>query len=164
MSQLKRIVKELEFILCEPIPNVTLWIDPTHLKVWHFVISELPSADLTGEYVCRLEITDKYPTQVPVFTMETPNGRFAPGRPLCINNFASNPDRWNPEWTLDSLIRAFLIYFQSRCYRGQNEGNNIIAVKAEKLALARNSKHYNLTHHQTLLDKIKNKDEITIIG
>ena len=162
MTPSKRIIKELELILCEPIPNVTLWINPTNLKVWHFIITGLGSPYFNGEYVCRLEITETYPTEPPVFIVETPNGRFATGLPLCINNFVSNPERWKPEWTLDSLIRAFLIYFQSICYRGQNVGNNIIAVKAEKLALALNSKHYNLTHHQTLLDKIKNKTEITI--
>jgi ubiquitin-conjugating enzyme E2 J2 len=167
MSQLHRIITEVELILCDPIPNVSLWIDPNNLKIWHFIISGLAGLNspyTNGEYVCRLKISEKYPYEVPVFTMETPNGRFAPGQPLCINDFASRPEKWKTDWTLDSLIRAFISYFQSICHRGENVGNNIIAVKAEKLALAQNSKQYNLTHHQSLLDKIKTKEEITIIG
>lgn len=162
MFQSKRIIQELELIMCDPIPNVTFWIDPSNLKIWHFIITGLASPYTGGEYICRIEIGDNYPQMPPRFTMETPNGRFVPGKNMCINNFDSHPEQWNPKWTISSLIQAFICFFMSTCHRGHNVGNNIIAVKAEKLAFAQKSHHHNLRNHLWLLDKVKTNAEITI--
>ena len=37
-SQSKRLMRELNEILADPIPNVTLYVDPNNLRRWSYII------------------------------------------------------------------------------------------------------------------------------
>jgi len=57
----------------------------TDVKIWHFLIVNLPAPYLKGEFIFRLEAPPTFPQKPPKFTFLTPNGVFEPGGSICIS-------------------------------------------------------------------------------
>jgi ubiquitin-protein ligase len=66
-------------------PNLMVHMDETDVKLWHFLVTNLPGPYAGGEYIFRLVAPDMFPQKPPEFHFLTPNGVFEPGGKICIS-------------------------------------------------------------------------------
>ncbi|GMI26123.1 hypothetical protein TrRE_jg7692 [Triparma retinervis] len=73
--------------------------------------------------------------------METPSGRFRPGRRLCLSMSDFHPETWNPMWSVGTILTGlFSFMLESTPTLGAVE-----TTQAEKSKLALSSLHYNVS-------------------
>lgn len=66
-------------------PNLIPLMSEHNVKVWHFLVVNLPGPYAGGEYIFRLTAPDAFPQKPPEFVFLTNNGVFEPGGKICIS-------------------------------------------------------------------------------
>lgn len=76
---------QLKAALKEDHPNLMVHVDDSVIRVWYFLVGNLPAPYIGGEYLFQLAAPDTFPERPPVFSFLTPNGVFEPGGKICIS-------------------------------------------------------------------------------
>jgi len=110
----QRLNKEYEDICKSPANSwIAYPIDLHDPKVWHFVIiGPKGSVYEGGMYHGKILLPDEYPMKAPDLIFETANGRFEPGKKICLSATAYHPEQWQPAWGIKSLmgaVQAFML-------------------------------------------------------
>ena len=112
----KRLQKELRGINKEHVPYCVVAPAPKNMLEWHYVLfppEGTPYQD--GEYHGRIVFPPQYPYKPPAIFMDTPSGRFTPGKSICLSMSEYHPEQWNPLWCASTILSALLsfmvIYF-----------------------------------------------------
>lgn len=101
----KRLTKEYEKLLKEPIDNIIARPDNSNILQWHFIITGAKDTPFEGgQYYGLLIFPKEYPMKPPEIRMVTPNGRFQPNQALCLNISSFHPETWNPLFSVGSII------------------------------------------------------------
>eukprot|EP00834_Sanchytrium_tribonematis_P002866 NODE_97_length_20652_cov_0.832093.p16 type:complete len:123 gc:universal NODE_97_length_20652_cov_0.832093:10749-11117(+) len=109
-----RLQKEYMSILRFPIDNISVKPDDQNLLIWYFVIQgPTDTPYFGGEYFGTIIFENNYPFSPPNFKMFTPNGRFDPGKLICMTNTTFHRDMWNPLWTIESMLIGLVSYMTS---------------------------------------------------
>ena len=67
-------------------PHLLYQVDEDDVRIWHFLIVNLPSPYEGGEFIFRLRAPDDFPQRPPELTFLTPNGVYeADGGKICIS-------------------------------------------------------------------------------
>jgi ubiquitin-conjugating enzyme E2 J2 len=108
----RRLTKELKALRKEPPgePKITVAPNESNILEMHYVI-EVGSAASVGEnpyaggiYHGKLLFPKEYPLKPPGVMICTPNGRFQPGRRLCLSMSDFHPESWNPMWSVSTIL------------------------------------------------------------
>lgn len=137
---LQRLQKEYRALCKEPVPQVTARPSPGDLLDWHFVLEGATSSPYEGGiYHGRLRFSNEYPFKPPAIVMSTPNGRFAPGRRICMSYSDFHPESWNPMWSVSSILTGLLSFMMDTA----PTTGSVSTTAAEKKRLARESLAFN---------------------
>ena len=108
----RRVCKEYEEILRNPLPNVLCAPSPSDHLNWYCLIYDLQEECFDGgEYIFQIRLSPRYPFEPPDFFMLTPNGKFETGRKLCFSNTSMHAESWSPMWKIRTMIMGFLSFF-----------------------------------------------------
>lgn len=140
-------------------PYLIPLVDEGNVKVWHFLVVNLPGVYAGGEYIFRLTAPDDFPQKPPELVAMTPNGVMLMDGKIClsIGEFHANdaPGKtgaggWRPALGMVGMARevanALLV--------PDSLGGGIrieIKTPAERAALARRSADYNAQRHPALM-------------
>jgi len=110
----QRLTKEYEDICKSPSSSwIAYPIDLHDPKVWHFVILGAKGSTYEGGmYHGKILLPDEYPMKAPNLIFETANGRFEPGKKICLSATAYHPEQRQPAWGIKSLmgaVQAFML-------------------------------------------------------
>lgn len=103
----RRLTKELTALKKEPIKNPKITVAPneSNLLEMHYVIEGSPGTPYEGGiYHGKLIFPKEYPLKPPGVLMNTPSGRFQPGRRLCLSMSDFHPESWNPMWSVSTIL------------------------------------------------------------
>jgi len=106
-----RLQKELKALIKDPLPNIIAKPLPTNILEWHYVI--FPPDDSVyagGVYHGKVKFPPEYPHKPPGIYMNTPSGRFACNRRLCLSMSDYHPETWNPLWSISSILNGLLSF------------------------------------------------------
>lgn len=83
----RRLTKELKTLKASPMsdPKITVNVDEKNILELHYVMEPTHPPYDGGVYHGKLVFPKSYPLKPPSVIMLTPNGRFEPGRRLCLS-------------------------------------------------------------------------------
>jgi len=84
-----------------------------NLLRWHFSYTGPPgpkSPYATGIYHGCILLPKDYPLSPPRIQVLTPNGRFLPGKDICLTASQYHPESWTPRWTVLALVNALRLH------------------------------------------------------
>jgi len=138
----RRLTKELLALKKEPInnPKITVAPNESNLLEMHYVIEGSPGTPYEGGiYHGKLIFPKEYPLKPPGVLMNTPSGRFQPGRRLCLSMSDFHPESWNPMWSVSTILTGLYSFMiESNPTLGSME-----TTLAQKHKLAAQSLEYN---------------------
>lgn len=110
----KRLANEIKEIKKNPIPNIIAEPDPSNILYWHFIIFGPKDTEYeNGVYHGELQFTSKFPYEAPKIKVNTPNGKFNPGQNICLSFSHFHQERWNPAWSISSMLVALVSFMTS---------------------------------------------------
>lgn len=149
MNQFKRATKL-------PNAHVKFAMDPNNALIWYALLHSFPGEHdefAGGEYIVRLEATDKFPHGPPWFYFMTPNGVYEPGKKVCVDIGGYHSDNFRAVLGMD----GFALQLVSGFIGGIDHGIGITHVSTEvKAKLAADSRIYNMTHHPEIVQLVDN--------
>merc|ERR1712087_130386 len=125
----KRLANEIKEIKKNPIPNIIAEPDPSNILFWHFIIFGPKDTEYeNGVYHGELIFTSKFPYEAPKIKVNTPNGKFNPGQNICLSFSHFHQERWNPAWSISSMLVA-LVSFMTSNEGGMGQVNHALEFK-----------------------------------
>ena len=106
-----RLQKELLKIVKSPDSHCAVAPSPSTITEWHYVL--IPPVDTPyeyGEYHGRIVFPANYPFAPPAIFMDTPSGRFEPGKSICFSMSEYHKDTWNQGWSVSSIVVGLLSF------------------------------------------------------
>jgi ubiquitin-conjugating enzyme E2 J2 len=103
----RRLTKELAAMKKDPLldPKITVAPNDANILEMHYVVEGSPGTPYEGGvYHGKLIFPKEYPLKPPSVMMLTPNGRFQPGRRLCLSMSDFHPETWNPMWSVSTIL------------------------------------------------------------
>eukprot|EP01088_Endostelium_zonatum_P006457 TRINITY_DN1858_c0_g1_i2.p1 TRINITY_DN1858_c0_g1~~TRINITY_DN1858_c0_g1_i2.p1 ORF type:complete len:210 (-),score=32.23 TRINITY_DN1858_c0_g1_i2:265-894(-) len=137
---MKRLKKEYQQLLSEPVPYVIALPSEKDILTWHYVLFGPPGTPYyKGVYHGTLKFPSEYPLKPPAIQMITPNGRFKTETRLCLSMSDFHPELWNPLWSVGSILTGLLSFMlESKPTTGSIETSD-----DEKRRLATESREFN---------------------
>lgn len=155
----RRVRKEHEELMRNPLPNVYVALSPDDHLSWYCLIHDLGEPQYAGgEYIFQIRLSPRYPFEPPDYYMLTPNGRFDVTKKLCFSNSSMHAESWSPLWTIRTMIMGFLSFFLETTSTGYGHLNTTPEVK---LAFAEQAKQFNLDNHLPLIQMIYSQNGIS---
>lgn len=152
---MKRISKELQNLEKDPLPNCIVKINDDNLYDWRFIFKgEKDSPYHNGIYMGKIRLPDNYPLKPPKISVITPNGRFEPGKDICLSITNFHPESWNPGWGVRSIIIGLISFF----YDNENTHGAIRTTEKDKIKLAKESIIFNKKNKEYI--KLFNDNEL----
>ena len=103
----KRLKRDLNLILTEPIPNIHVSPNEDDILDWHFVILGLVNTPYeNGMYHGRLVFPPTFPFGPPKILFLTPNGRFKVNERLYFSLSDFHPEEWKPAYSVTAVLRG----------------------------------------------------------
>ena len=103
----KRLKRNLNLILTEPIPNIHVSPNEDDILDWHFVILGLVNTPYeNGMYHGKLVFPPTFPFGPPKILFLTPNGRFKVNERLYFSLSDFNPDEWKPAYSVTAVLHG----------------------------------------------------------
>ena len=107
----KRLQRELKLMQKEPVPMCVVAPAPKNMLEWHYVLFPPSGTPYhRGEYHGRIVFPPEYPYKPPAIYMDTPSGRFTPGKSICMSMSEYHPETWNPLWSTSSILTGLLSF------------------------------------------------------
>jgi ubiquitin-conjugating enzyme E2 J2 len=94
-----------------------------------------------GVYHGKLIFPKEYPLKPPGVIMNTPSGRFTPGRRLCLSMSDFHPESWNPMWSVSTILTGLYSFMLDTA----PTLGSVDTSFAKKRQLAEASLQYNVT-------------------
>jgi len=137
----RRLQRELQAILRDPIPNVVARPLEENILEWHYVIAGTADSPYAGgHYHGKLIFPPDYPLRPPGVLMLTPSGRFKTNRRLCLSMSDFHPESWNPMWSVSTIITGLYSFMLETT----STLGSTTATPAERRLLARGSLAFNV--------------------
>uniref|UniRef100_A0A7E4VJM2 Ubiquitin-conjugating enzyme E2 J2 n=1 Tax=Panagrellus redivivus TaxID=6233 RepID=A0A7E4VJM2_PANRE len=137
----KRLQADYKHIIHEPVPYAIAHPLEENILEWHYLLFGSEDTPYEGGYYHgKLIFPPEFPLAPPSIYMITPNGRFKPDTRLCLSISDFHPDRWNPAYTVSSILVALTSFMNEE----QIHYGGIKATDEERRKLAEESKAYNL--------------------
>ncbi len=106
-----RLTREYKTIQESPIPFIETHPSARNIRLWPYVITGPPNTPYAGgQYFGYLTFPPNFHYAAPQIIMVTPSGRFLPLIRICTTFTDMHPEAWNPSWTVESILTAFLSY------------------------------------------------------
>ena len=137
----KKLTKEYNQLLKAPVDYVRVTPEPDNMLLWHYVIiGPADSPYVGGIYYGRLQFPTTFPMAPPAIYMETPSGRFNPGKKICTTMSDFHPETWSPSWTIDNVLIGLLSFMLD-----DNDGGvgSVKASEKDRRKFAKQSLAYN---------------------
>ena len=107
----RRLAKEYSALSKSPLPHIIVNPNPRNILELHYVISGPPDSPYKGgQYWGYLLFPKEYPMKPPGVVMETPSGRFSPGRRICLSMSDYHPETWNPMWSVGTILTGLFSF------------------------------------------------------
>jgi ubiquitin-conjugating enzyme E2 J2 len=139
----RRLTKELAAMKKDPMtsPKITVAPNDANILEMHYVMEGSPGTPYEGGvYHGKLLFPKEYPLKPPSVLMLTPNGRFQPGRRLCLSMSDFHPETWNPMWCVSTILTGLYSFMiESKPTLGSIE-----TTYRKKQQLAASSLEYNV--------------------
>ena len=137
---IKRLQRELRALQKDPVPLCIVLPSPNNMLEWHYLLFPPPDTPYQeGEYHGRIVFPAEYPYKPPAIYMDTPSGRFIPGKSICLSMSEYHPETWNPLWSASSIISGLLSFMVENT---ETAGCARTSVQ-EKYRLAQRSRDFN---------------------
>jgi ubiquitin-conjugating enzyme E2 J2 len=150
---IRRLHKEMELLIKDPIPNIKIYVSPENILKWYFCIHDLADDQYKGgEFYGLIEMDHDYPNEPPSYFMYTPNGRFKIKKEICTTNSKFHKSSWRPTWTLDTLFRGFLSLFLEKTDGADLSYNHMHTPKGVKQHYSDGSRDYNKKYNPELYE------------
>ena len=107
MAAALRLQKELKLLSKDPQQGIIAKPNPQNILDWYFVIDgpvDTPYA--RGKYLGKILFPKEDPFKPPGIIMNTPSGRFEPGKRICMSMSDYHPESWNPMWSVSSILKG----------------------------------------------------------
>ena len=103
----KRLKRDLNLILTEPIPSIYVSPNEDDILDWHFVIQGRVNTPYeNGMYHGRLVFPPNFPFGPPKILFITPNGRFKLNERICFSLSDFHPEEWKPAYSATAVLSA----------------------------------------------------------
>eukprot|EP00800_Vazella_pourtalesii_P015406 TRINITY_DN413_c0_g1_i6.p1 TRINITY_DN413_c0_g1~~TRINITY_DN413_c0_g1_i6.p1 ORF type:complete len:575 (+),score=87.21 TRINITY_DN413_c0_g1_i6:127-1851(+) len=136
----KRLKRDLNLILTEPIPNIHVSPNEDDILDWHFVILGLVNTPYeNGMYHGKLVFPPTFPFGPPKILFLTPNGRFKVNERLYFSLSDFHPEEWNPNYSVTAVLRGVYDFM----HETTETIGNIETSDRVKRQLALDSKKFN---------------------
>ena len=113
-ATLKRILKEHQQLLEQPIREFCLEPLEANVLEWHFTIVGPPCTPYSeGLYHGQVLIPNEYPFAPPDVVLLTPNGRFELGKKICLSISSYHPENWHPTWGVATVLHALRNFMET---------------------------------------------------
>src|SRR5205085_10175874 len=144
-TAIMRLTREYKTIQKSPIPFIETHPSERNICLWPYVITGPPNTPYAaGQYFGYLGFPPNFPYAAPQIIMVTPSGRFVPHVRICTTFTDMHPEEWNPSWTVESILTAFLSYMTGdESGTGSLHPVNYAAGRAHRLKYAKESKRWN---------------------
>jgi len=111
---LLRLQREYRALMKDPSPLFSAAPFPDNILRWCIVFNGPPDTPYhDGRYLCEMTFPPNYPFEPPTVVMQTPNGRFRVGVPICLSNNSFHPENWSPLWSLSTIVTGLVSFFVS---------------------------------------------------
>lgn len=129
----------------DPDEYVMYAVDPDNNKIWYALIRNVngPNDEFKGgQYMFRIEISDKFPFEPPRFYALTPNGFYNTNNICCISQGEYHKHEYKAVLGIDGFIKELWNGLMN--YHEMGSGINLITTtQADKKRLAAESHAYN---------------------
>jgi ubiquitin-protein ligase len=162
-SRLPKVLKhQLRAAIQEDHPHLIPLVDDADVRIWHFLVVNLPGVYAGGEYLFRLTAPDDFPFKPPQFEFVTPNGVYEPGGRICISIGEFHADSSSEHGSHGWRSALGMIGFAREVVNGMinpeylGAGIRVISAptKANRVALAQSSRSANETESAGLMAKV----------
>ena len=113
-----------------------------------------PSSKWKTSSLLLISILSIFNELVPKISVITPNGRFEPGKDICLSITNFHPESWNPGWGVRSIIIGLISFF----YDNENTHGAIRTTEKDKIKLAKESIIFNKKNKEYI--KLFNDNEL----
>ena len=138
-----------------PVPHIECCPLETNILEWHWVIEGPPNSPYHGgTYHGKLKFPSEYPLKPPSVIMNTPSGRFTPGRRLCLSMSDFHPETWNPMWSVSTILTGLFSFMLDT----QPTLGSVESTLMQKKSFATSSMLFNLKNPEFVKlfpDKVK---------
>ena len=136
----KRLKRDLNLILTEPIPSIHVLPNEDDILDWHFVIQGRVNTPYeNGMYYGRLVFPPNFPFGPPKILFLTPNGRFKVNGRMGFSLSDLHPEEWKPAYSATAVLRGVYDFMHETTETiGSIETNDCVRKQ-----LAIDSKRYN---------------------
>jgi ubiquitin-protein ligase len=149
----KRLPNDIKLMKNDPIKGINAYFEDNDMYTWFFLIFGPDNSEYAGgEYIGKVMFDNGFPLTPPDFMMHTPNGRFEPGKKICLTTTKFHTDEWKPTWTIHGILNSFL----SVMLEDKDDGiSHIKRSAAERKVLATKSIEWNKKNMAPLYKKLK---------
>jgi ubiquitin-conjugating enzyme E2 J2 len=135
-------------------PNLIPVVDEKNIRVWYFLVLNLPPPYLRGEYVFRLTAPTAFPKRPPELVFLTENGVYGLGGKICISIGEFHSQNWRPALGMIGFAREVVngLLVPDRLGGGIRLRNDTFAKKA---VLAAKSVAYNEENLSSIMKQFK---------
>lgn len=141
-------------------PNLIPAISEDDVRIWHFLVVNLPPPFIDGEYIFRLDASTKFPADPPTFEFLTKNGVYETGvKTICISigifHAGAAPGRtgsygWRPVLGMIGFAREVVNGMLNTKELGSGIGIHV-QTPIEQTILAESSVAYNAKKYPKLM-------------
>lgn len=148
--QKRRLTNEIKLMEKEHLHYCSFYPDKNNLLIWNFLIYGQKGTPYEGgEYIGQIVHSPKYPITPPNYFMFTPSGRYETNKKICLSNSSYHTADWSSTWTIVNLLVGFNMVWMDDKEHGVS---HIHESLEERRIKARNSVHYNMTHHREIYE------------
>uniref|UniRef100_A0AC34FBD1 UBC core domain-containing protein n=1 Tax=Panagrolaimus sp. ES5 TaxID=591445 RepID=A0AC34FBD1_9BILA len=141
-TAIRRLTMDYKSLIADPLPSVIAHPAPDNLFQWHYLIYGSPGSLYEGGYYHgQIDFPPTFPFSPPSIKMFTPSGRFETDTKLCLSITDYHPEKWNPSWTVSSILMGFVSFMNDNEY---NHAGGIKTTDKEKEKFAKESRDFNL--------------------
>lgn len=163
----QRLLRELKAINKEPVPHCVIVPSPKSLLEWHYVLYPPSGPYARGEYCGRVVFPREYPFKPPAIYMDTPSGRFEPGKSICLSMSEYHPESWNPLWCVSTIMLGLLSFMLEET----RSTGTVQSTRTQKIEFAEKSMGFNnrseiflnlFAGNPMVVDERKNREQLRI--
>ena len=137
----KRLKKDYEELIKEPIPFIIAHPLEDNMFEWHSVLKGPPDSHYAGGiYHGKIDFPNEFPMKPPAIRMLTPNGRFAPNHSICLSMSEYHPESWSSIWTVGAVLIGLLSFMITE----ERAAGCVLTNQKTRQRLAKESWKFNL--------------------